>query len=253
MNGPTRLASWFLAGALSLTGCSPGPDATSAASGPTSEPAEVEPAERAPKKTAPARVDPRKGGVEIVLGEWAITPEAPAIRPGEITFVIRNRGTMDHGFEIELEGDSGGHGSGDLFKAESEVLGPGESTRMTMTLGPGLYKIECLVDGHDDMGMEDMLDVRRDAPFVKQGGPGAPDAVAIEDFAFAPEAISVSPGTVVTWTNADPAPHTVTGEGGFGSDTIDAGGSFSFEFTEPGTYNYRCAIHPDMRGKVIVE
>ena len=79
------------------------------------------PAQPARKSTRPERVDPRAGGFEIVLGEWAITPEAKAIRPGTVTFVIRNRGTMGHGYEMELEGDSSGHGSGDLFKAESEL------------------------------------------------------------------------------------------------------------------------------------
>ena len=40
----------------------------------------------------PRRVDPRAGGLEIALGEWALTPEALVIRPGRVTFVIRNRG-----------------------------------------------------------------------------------------------------------------------------------------------------------------
>ena len=82
------------------------------------------------------RVDPRRGGLEIGLGEWALTPEASPIRPGRVNFVIRNRGTINHGFEIELEGDSSGHGSGDLFKAESEVIEPGEFTRLTSTFPP---------------------------------------------------------------------------------------------------------------------
>ncbi|CAN5505782.1 hypothetical protein BH20ACT23_BH20ACT23_03800 [soil metagenome] len=107
------------------------------------------------------RIDPKRDEFEIGLGEWAITAEARAIRPGPVTFMIHNRGTVPHGFEIELEGDSSGHGSGDLFKAETELLQPGESTRMRVTLAPGVHKIECLVEGHDDMGMEDLLDVRR--------------------------------------------------------------------------------------------
>lgn len=116
--------------------------------------------------TAPRRVDPRDGGLEVALGEWAIAPESDAIRPGPVVFVIHNRGTVPHGFEIEIEGDSSGHGSGDLFKAESRLLQPGQSTRMSFDLDPAVYKIECLVDGHDDMGMEGLLTVRHGAPLV---------------------------------------------------------------------------------------
>ena len=203
---------------------------------------------------APRRVDPRRGGFDITLGEWAITPEAPSVRPGRIAFVIHNRGTVPHGFEIELEGDSSGPGSGDLFKAESELLQPGESTRMVLNLGPAVYKIECLVDGHDDMGMEGPLDVRRDAPLVAAEPKGRPDEVSITGFAFAPASIAVEPGTEVTWTNEDPTDHTVTSTSGdFGSDSLGAGARFTHLFDQPGTYSYRCAIHPEMKGQVKVE
>ena len=205
------------------------------------------------KPAAPARVDPRSGGLEIVLGEWAITPEVEAIRPGKVTFLIHNRGTMGHGYEIEIEGESSGSGSGSLFKAESELLGPGDSTRMTMTLAPGLYKIECLVDGHDDMGMEGFLEVRSGAPLVKTEPKSEPGSVAIADFAFAPDTIEVEAGTEITWRNDDPTDHTVTSfDGDFGSDSLAAGDSFSRRFTTPGTHRYRCAIHPDMQGTVKV-
>lgn len=203
----------------------------------------------------PKRVDPRKGGFEIVLGEWAVTPEAPAIRPGRVTFVVHNRGTMDHGYEMELEGgDSSGPGSGDLFKTESELVRPGDSTRLTVTLGPGLYEIECLVDGHDDMGMEGVLEVREDAPLVKVDEAARPGVVSISDFAFEPAVAEVPAGTEVVWRNDDPADHTVTSlDGFFGSGALAAGASFSHRFTKPGVYEYRCAIHPDMKGKVKVE
>ena len=201
------------------------------------------------------RVDPRRGGFEIGLGEWAIVAEARAIRPGPVTFLIHNRGTVAHGFEIELEGESSGHGSGELFKAETGLLQPGESTRLRLTLSAGVHKIECLVDGHDDMGMEDLLDVRADAPLVRVPPASAAGRgrVAIADFEFAPSVVEVESGTNVTWRNNDPAEHTVTAiDGGFESNNLAEGESFSFTFDEPGTYAYRCAIHPEMRGKVNV-
>jgi hypothetical protein len=211
------------------------------------------PASASSNSSPTKRVDPKRGGFEIGLGEWAITAEAPAIRPGLVTFVIHNRGSVPHGFEIELEGESSGHGSGDLFKAESELLQPGESTRMRVTLSPGVHKIECLVDGHDDMGMEDLLEVSADAPLVKKERSRDPGRVAIVDFAFAPDVTEVETGTRVTWRNEDPAEHTVTAtDADFESNNLAQGESFSLIFDRPGTYAYRCAIHPEMKGTVNV-
>src|SRR5918996_496822 len=119
----------------------------------------------------PTRVDPRKGGFDVGFGEYAVTLEALAIRPGPVTFVVRNGGAEVHGFEMELEGeDSSGPGSGDEgFKIERPTFGPGETIRVRLDLAPGVYKVECFVANHDDLGMEALLEVRPDAPLVRQG------------------------------------------------------------------------------------
>jgi hypothetical protein len=121
-------------------------------------------------------------------------------------FVVANRGTIGHGFEIELEdkGDSSGHGSGDEngIKAETNLLRPGERAGLTLDLPAGLYKVECIVPGHDDLGMEGFPEVRAGAPPVKRAAAASQDEVSIEDFAFDPPRIEVSTGTEVTWTTA---------------------------------------------------
>jgi plastocyanin len=206
----------------------------------------------------PARgVDPRRGGLEVALGEWAVTLEAGAIRPGRVTFVVANRGTIGHGFEIELEGegDSSGHGSGDEdgIKAETNPLRPGERAELSLELPAGVYKVECIVPGHDDLGMEGFLEVRAGAPLVKRGGAAGPDAVSIENFSFDPPRIEVSTGTEVTWTNRDRTPHTVTADdGAFDSGTLDPGDTFSVEVSANGPVTYACVIHPKMTGTIVV-
>jgi plastocyanin len=75
----------------------------------------------------------------------------------------------------------------------------------------------------------------------------------IAGFAFSPATIEVAPGTTVTWTNADAAPHTSTGKNGaWDSGTLAPGASFSVTFRTPGTYEYACMIHPFMHGTVVV-
>jgi uncharacterized cupredoxin-like copper-binding protein len=130
---------------------------------------EAEPASSpAPAGTEPAttsepqgsdQADPRDDGFEIALGEWALTAEAEAIRPGRTAFVITNRGTVPHGFELEREDVED-----DDSKVETRFLEPGESVEVELDLAEGVYKLECNVEGHDDMGMEMLLEVRKDAP-----------------------------------------------------------------------------------------
>jgi plastocyanin len=203
-------------------------------------------------QAAAIATDPRDGGFEIALGEWAVTPEAEAIRPGHATFVIVNRGTVPHGFEIEREDVED-----DASKVETRLLEPGESAEVELDLEAGVYKLECNVEGHDDMGMELLLEVSPDAPLGEQTAAppaGGTTAVAIEAFAFSPATVTVQAGQAVTWENHDPAEHTVTAEGGsFDSGAMARGAGFEITFDSPGKHHYFCALHPGMKGTVVVE
>ena len=112
-------------------------------------------------------------------------------------------------------------------------------------------KVFLTESGHDmDMDMD--MDMGTPGDSGSASGEGV--AVSIKDFAFG-DPIEVAVGTTVTWTNEDSAPHTVTqsGGGGFQSGAINQGGTFSFTFDTPGTYEYFCEFHPDMKGVIIVE
>ena len=79
-------------------------------------------------------------------------------------------------------------------------------------------------------------------------------AVRIQDFAFDPPTVEIPAGTIVTWTNLDAVAHTATAaDGAFDSGNLDPGQSFSFTFDAPGTHDYVCRYHPNMRGTVVVE
>ena len=108
----------------------------------------------------------------------------------------------------------------------------------------------------------------RDLEEVK--GPNL-EQVDVANIAF-PPTIEVESGTAVRWVNRDEnVRHTVTsglpGDGGvpgvskgkpprpdghFDALLADASKDFTFTFSEPGTYDYFCRVHPAMFSSVIV-
>lgn len=98
-------------------------------------------------------------------------------------------------------------------------------------------------------------------PTTGSGG-GSSTAVAIVSGAstmgsgaYAPNPLTITSGTTVTWTNRDAIAHTSSSDtsGVFDSGTTAAGGSFSFTFQTKGTVNYHCNIHPGMTGSIVVQ
>jgi plastocyanin len=83
--------------------------------------------------------------------------------------------------------------------------------------------------------------------------PGATVAVGITKFAFAPQEITVAPGTKVVWTNRDEAPHTVTSKDrSFDSKGMDTNDTYEHTFATEGDFGSLCAVHPFMTGVVHV-
>ena len=81
-----------------------------------------------------------------------------------------------------------------------------------------------------------------------------PPPVAIVDFAFRPDTITIHQHEVVTWRNDGPSTHTVTADdGSFGSGKLAPGDQFANVFDAAGTIRYHCSIHPAMVGTVVVE
>ena len=77
--------------------------------------------------------------------------------------------------------------------------------------------------------------------------------VMIQNFAFTPPSLTVPVGSTVTWTNKDQTQHTATADDkSFDSGPLAPGASFSFTFTQAGTFTYKCTFHPNMLGTIIV-
>jgi plastocyanin len=75
--------------------------------------------------------------------------------------------------------------------------------------------------------------------------------VKIQNSAFNPASVKILTGDTVRWTNMDSIAHTVRGPS-FESKVLEKGDTYEFLFTDAGTYNYECSIHPSMKGTVVV-
>ena len=81
------------------------------------------------------------------------------------------------------------------------------------------------------------------------------DISITDDMKFNPEDLTINVGDTVNWTNNDGMGHTATstdGPASFDSGNIATGATWSFTFTEAGTYNYKCDYHSSMTASITV-
>jgi plastocyanin len=83
--------------------------------------------------------------------------------------------------------------------------------------------------------------------------PSAATDVSLAGRAFQPADVTVPAGSAVRWLNDDTGGHTVTAvDGSFDSGVLTVGSDFTEVFEAAGSFDYFCAIHPEMRGTVTV-
>jgi plastocyanin len=75
--------------------------------------------------------------------------------------------------------------------------------------------------------------------------------VDIVDFSYMPNVTRIKAGQSVFWRNAGTEQHDVSGSD-WHSGPLDPTYTYILTFGTPGTYAYRCSIHLDMTGSVIV-
>ena len=87
-------------------------------------------------------------------------------------------------------------------------------------------------------------------------GVGGSTLVAIRNYAFLPNAVTVKAGSSVTWLNCEPAgtpSHTTTSDQGvWHSALLAPGDAFTQTFDTPGVFPYFCTVHPFMTATVSV-
>jgi plastocyanin len=79
-------------------------------------------------------------------------------------------------------------------------------------------------------------------------------AIVMDGTRFQPGDLTVKAGEAVVWVNKDPFPHTATSPtGGFDSQEIESGKSWSFKTEQTGDFPYVCTLHRTMKGTLHVK
>ena len=77
--------------------------------------------------------------------------------------------------------------------------------------------------------------------------------VVIDATTFAPKFLHAKVGDRIVWVNKDLLVHTATAKrGAFDSKEIPAGKSWSFTASATGQFDYKCTLHPTMKGTLLV-
>ena len=75
--------------------------------------------------------------------------------------------------------------------------------------------------------------------------------VTLRGVKYVPDRVTIVAGDTVTWVWDDGSvAHDIDGDGF--STELQTEGEFEHTFDDPGTYEYRCTVHPPMTGEVIV-
>ena len=86
------------------------------------------------------------------------------------------------------------------------------------------------------------------------GGGGDVVEITMKDIQFDPQAVTVSVGQTVRWTNEDDVEHDADANNGeFESELYGKGGTQEYKAEKPGTIEYVCSVHPNMTGTITVE
>ena len=149
--GPTRsarrAATMMLAlGVGLLSGCSMDDDAAGGADAAPSSSAEASTSASAPATPgSSAPTEAESGTVGVTAEDFSYALDGESFSAGEYTFELTNAGSASHDLVIERDGED---------VAATDIISPGSSDSVTVTLEPGEYTFYCSVGNHRSMGME---------------------------------------------------------------------------------------------------
>ncbi|MDR7522837.1 MAG: cupredoxin domain-containing protein [Armatimonadota bacterium] len=99
-----------------------------------------------------AAPSPSPRPVLIKAREFAFDPKEVTARAGEVTFEVKNEGSIEHNFVIE--------DTNRRTLAQIPIIEPGKTEDVKATVRPGTYPIVCSLPGHKEAGMTGTLRVQ---------------------------------------------------------------------------------------------
>jgi plastocyanin len=195
------------------------------------------PVERSVTTVDAALEDLRTGGYAINIHQSA-EDIGTYIACGNLSGSLAQSAGGDQGDELIVGlGELNGSGHSGI----ATLIGNGDQTDVTIYLAEGLS---------GTVGASAQTATTGDSE-------AAADAVMVDikDLAYTPATVEVPVGGTVTWTNNDTVPHTVTAQDRalLQSGTLDPGATFSQTFDAPGTIDYFCEFHANMKGTIVVQ
>ena len=90
--------------------------------------------------------------VRLIAKEFLFDPKDITVGTGEIVFVVKNQGSIEHNLVLASLGEK--------TVAQIAIIEPGQTREVAASLPAGIYAIYCSLPGHRDAGMAATLRVR---------------------------------------------------------------------------------------------
>jgi plastocyanin len=204
----------------------------------------VEPGQDEPRAVRVQAVDPGQIGDRLRFDPPELTVAAGT------TLLVANVGGKPH----TLTADDGAFDTGVIEPGAEGGRFAGSNASVTLNQA-GTFRFHCEVH---PAAMKGVVTVTGEAagggPAQASAGPREVDVGAV-DFAFEPSDTSVAAGGTVTITNRGQAAHTMTlDDVQLDTGNVAPGSSADLKAPDaPGSYSYRCTVHPArMRGVLVV-
>jgi uncharacterized cupredoxin-like copper-binding protein len=88
--------------------------------------------------------------VDVAEDEFSIKLPSKELNPGPQVFDVVNQGKTEHDLAI----------NGPQVRKKTPLIKPGSTAKLEVDLVKGSYKLVCTVPGHEQAGMETVVDVR---------------------------------------------------------------------------------------------
>jgi plastocyanin len=89
--------------------------------------------------------------VRLDLSDYRISPQRVRVKPGRVTFLVRNSGHGVHNLKISRRG---------RVRLDVPAIRPGESQTVTARLKHGTYRMYCSLAHHEVLGEYGTVSVR---------------------------------------------------------------------------------------------